>query len=140
MFDQILLAIDGSEPSMHAAKVAGDLVRAVDAKELRIVIAYEPVPAYLGEPDLSRTINDRMSESKSILQEAEEAVGEVPAKLENELLQGHMAETIIDVAMTQHSDLIVMGTRGLGRLAGAFLGSNSQKVIHEAPCPVLLVK
>jgi nucleotide-binding universal stress UspA family protein len=44
------------------------------------------------------------------------------------------------VAAVQKSDLIVMGSRGLGRLAGAVLGSNSQKVVSHAPCPVLIVR
>ena len=140
MFDKILLAVDGSEQALHAAKVAGDLVRSVKASELRIVIAYEPVPAYLGEPNLQNTINARMNESQNTFQEAESVVGEVPAEIHSELIEGPIAEAIINVAETRNCDLIIMGSRGLGRLAGALLGSNSQKVVSEAPCPVLIVK
>jgi nucleotide-binding universal stress UspA family protein len=140
MFDKILLAVDGSEHAAHAAKVAGDLVRSVNAKELRIVIAYEPVPAYLGEPNLQRTIDARMSESQDILHEAENMVGDVPIEIHSELIEGPIADAIIDVASTRNSDLIIMGSRGLGRLAVALLGSNSQKVVSEAPCPVLIVR
>ena len=140
MFDKILLAVDGSEHALHAAKVAGDLVRSVKARELRIVIAYEPVPAYLGEPNLQRTIDARMSESQDTLREAEKAVGKIPAKIHSELIEGQAADAIINVAETRNCDLIIMGSRGLGRLAGVMLGSNSQKVVSEAPCPVLIVK
>ena len=140
MFDKILLAVDGSEHALHAAKVAGDLVRSVKARELRIVIAYEPVPAYLGEPNLQRTIDARMSESQDTLREAENAVGKIPAKIHSELIEGQAADAIINVAETRNCDLIIMGSRGLGRLAGVMLGSNSQKVVSEAPCPVLIVK
>jgi nucleotide-binding universal stress UspA family protein len=56
------------------------------------------------------------------------------------MIEGHIADAIIEVAKTHQSDLIVMGSRGLGRLAGALLGSNSQKVVSEAPCPVLIVR
>ena len=140
MFDQILLAVDGSEHALRAAQVAGDLVRSIKAKELRIVIAYEPVPAYLGEPNLSNTISARVTESQATLQEAENAVGEIPAEIHSELIEGQIADAIIDVAKTRNCDLIVMGSRGLGRLAGALLGSNSQKVLSEAPCPVLIVR
>jgi nucleotide-binding universal stress UspA family protein len=37
-------------------------------------------------------------------------------------------------------DLIVMGTRGLGRLPSLIMGSQSQKVVSQADCPVLLVR
>jgi nucleotide-binding universal stress UspA family protein len=46
----------------------------------------------------------------------------------------------VQVATTRKSELIVMGSRGLGRLEGALLGSNSQKVVSHAPCPVLIVR
>ncbi len=140
MFDKILLAVDGSEHALHAAKVAGDLVRSINAKELRIVIAYEPVPAYLGEPNLQKTIDTRMNESKDVLQEAENMLGKIPAEIHSELIEGKIADAIINVAEDQNCDLIIMGSLGLGRLASALLGSNSQKVVSEAPCPVLIVR
>ena len=140
MFEHILLAVDGSEHALHAAKTAGELARAVDAKELRIVIAYEPVPAYLGEPNLQNVINERLDESQKVLREAEDVVGETQAEIQSELIEGEIAEAILNVAATYHSDLIIMGSRGLGRLAGALIGSNSQKVVSHAPCPVLIVR
>ena len=115
-------------------------MRSSKAKELRIVVAYEPVPAYLGEPNLQRTIDTRMNESQDILQEAENMVGKIEAEIHSELIEGQIADAIINVAETRNCDLIVMGSRGLGRLAGALLGSNSQKVVSEAPCPVLIVR
>jgi len=140
MFEKILLAVDGSEHALNAAKVAGDLVRSVNARELRIVIAYEPVPAYLGEPNLQNTINARMNESQDVLHEAENMVGKIPTEIHSELIEGQIADAIINVAEARNCDLIIMGSRGLGRLAGALLGSNSQKVVSEAPCPVLIVR
>jgi len=140
MFEKILLAVDGSEHALHAAKVAGDLVRSVNAKELRIVIAYEPVPAYLGEPNSQNMLDARMDESQATLQEAENELGKIPAEIHSELLEGKIADAIINVAEARHCDLIIMGSLGLGRLASALLGSNSQKVVSEAPCPVLIVR
>ena len=64
MFETILLAVDGSEHGQHAAKTAGDLARAVKARDLRIVVAYEPIPAYLGEPNLSQAIAGTQNRSK----------------------------------------------------------------------------
>jgi len=140
MFDTILLAVDGSEHGQHAAKTAGDLARALKAKDLRIVVAFEPIPAYLGEPNLSQAIVARETQAKEILQKAQKVIGSVPAEVNTEMIEGSIAEAIMDVAVVQKSDLIIMGSRGLGRLAGAVLGSNSQKVVSHAPCPVLIVR
>jgi nucleotide-binding universal stress UspA family protein len=140
MFETILLAVDGSEHAQHAAKAAGDLARAVRAKDLRIMVAYEPIPSYLGEPNLSEAIQARKMESDGILRKAQEAIGSVPGELNTEMIEGSIAEAIIDVATVRKSDVIVMGSRGLGRPAGALLGSNSQKVVSHAPYPVLIVR
>ena len=140
MFDKILLAVDGSEHALHAARVAADLARTMDAKEFRIVVAYDFIPPYLGEPNLQYAIDARMDEAKSVLQNALNVVGELPCKIHTELIEGPSAEAVIDVAATRKSDVIVMGSRGLGKLAGLLLGSTSQKVVAHAPCPVLIVR
>ena len=140
MFDTILLAVDGSEHGQHAAKTAGDLARALKAKDLRIVVAFEPIPPYLGEPNLSQAIVARETQANEILKKAQEVIGSVPAEVNTEMIEGSIAEAIMDVAAVQKSDLIIMGSRGLGRLVGAVLGSNSQKVVSHAPCPVLIVR
>jgi len=140
MFKNILLAVDGSEHALHAAKIAAELARSTNAKILRIVIAFEPVPPYLGEPNLQTAISARMQEAETILQKAMDAVGDIPGEVHTEILEGTPAEAILDVAKTRKSDVVVMGSRGLGRLQGALLGSQSQKVVRHAPCPVLIVR
>jgi nucleotide-binding universal stress UspA family protein len=140
MFDKILLAVDGSEHSLRAAKTAGDLARAMNAQHVRIVVAYDPIPPYLGEPNLQHAIDARLRTASVILEEAIRVVGDVSAEVHSELIEGSAAEAIIDVADTRGSDLIVIGSRGLGRIAGAVLGSTSQKVVAHASCPVLIVR
>lgn len=140
MFQEILLAVDGSDHALHAVEVAAELARSLKSKNLRIVVAYDPIPPYLGEPNLQQAIDARLKEAQKILEKAGEAVGEIPAEIHTELIEGSPAEAILEVAKTRKSDLIVMGSRGLGRLAGALLGSNSQKVVSHAPCPVLIAR
>jgi nucleotide-binding universal stress UspA family protein len=140
MFEKVLLAVDGSEHALHAARIAADLARAMNSKDFRIVVAYDFIPPYLGEPNMQYAIDARMEEAKSILQNAVKAVGELPCKIHTELIEGSIAEAIIDVATTRKSDVIVMGSRGLGKLAGLLIGSNSQKVVAHAPCPVLIIR
>lgn len=140
MFERILLAVDGSDHGYNAARVAADLARAMRSERLRIVVVYASIPPYLGEPNLQQAINARLDEAQAILQKAQEVVGDVPAEVHTELIEGEAAESIIEVAKTRNSSVIVMGSRGLGRLAGLVLGSTSQKVVTHAPCPVLIVR
>jgi nucleotide-binding universal stress UspA family protein len=140
MFEHILLAVDGSAHALRAARVAGDLARAMNSKTLRIVVAYDGIPAYLGEPNLQIAIESRLREAQEILQKAEEAVGKIPAEIHTELIEGSPAEAIIEVAKTRNCDVIVMGSRGMGTLTGLVLGSTSQKVVSHAPCPVLIIR
>jgi len=52
---------------------------------------------------------------------------------------GDYADEILDVAKAEEASMIVMGRRGLGRVREALLGSVSQKVLHHAPCTVVIV-
>lgn len=140
MFDNILLAVDGSEHGSHAAKVAGDLARATKAQTLRMIVVYDPVPPNLGEPNLSQAIAERQQEAQDIVDHSIQEVGDIPGEIHTELIEGQIAEKIVDVASIRNSDVIVMGSRGRTGLASALLGSNSQKVVSHAPCPVLIVR
>ena len=139
MFERIVLAVDGSDQAVRAAKVAADLARCMKS-ELWVVVVYDPIPSYLGEPYLQNVIDARLPEAQEVLKKAVDTVGDMPGEIHTEILEGNSAEAIIKVAKTRKSDVIVMGSRGLGRLAGMLLGSTSQKVVSHAPCPVLIVR
>lgn len=140
MFAKILLAVDGSDHALHAAKMAGDLARNMKSEGVRIVVAFSHIPAYLGEPNMQNAIDARLKEADKILQAALDAVGEIPGEIHTELIEGSPAEAIINVATTRNSDLIVMGSRGKGTLEGLLLGSTSHNVVSHAPCPVLIIR
>ncbi len=140
MFDKILLAVDGSDHALHAARIAADMARGMKPKELRIVVAYDTIPMYLGEPNMQFAIDSRKTEADEILNAAIKEIGQVPSEIHTEIIEGSPAEAIINVAETRKSEIIIMGSRGLGRLAELVLGSTSQKVVAHAHCPVLIVR
>ena len=140
MFEKILLAVDGSENSLHAAREAGDLARAMKSEILRIVVAFDGIPGYLGEPNMEQAIEARMKAANGILQKAQDAVGKIPGEIHTELIEGSPAEAIINVAKTRGSTVIVMGSRGMSAIAELVLGSTSHKVVSHASCPVLVVR
>ncbi len=140
MFDKILLAVDGSDHALHAARIAAEMARGMKPKEFRVVVSYDAIPLYLGEPNMQYAIDSRKKDAEEILGSALKEVGELPCEIHTELLEGDSATAIIDVATIRKSEIIIMGSRGLGRLAGLVLGSTSQKVVAHAPCPVLIVR
>jgi len=128
--------MDSSNSAFQAARVAGDLARAVETRELQILIAQERV----AESITQNTIHTQLEKTEEILQRAEEAVGKVPAHVYSEMVEGQITETVLNTAKTRRSDLIIMGAEGMGRLTGALLGINGQRIVSESPCPVLIVK
>ncbi len=140
MFDNILLAVDGSDHSMRAAQYAGELARALHSGMVRIVVAFEPIPDYLGEPNRQQAIDARLEKANAILQNAQQRVGKTSGEVHTELIEGSPAEAIISVARTRATAVIIMGSRGLSNMAELVLGSTSHNVVSHAPCPVLIVR
>lgn len=140
MFNNILIGIDGSEHAYNAAKIAGDMARNLKAGTLWVVVCYDPIPAFMGASILDDIIAERMMEAEEILGKALDIIGSIPGELQTQVLEGPPAEAILAVAEARKNDLIIMGTRGLGKIAGLLIGSQSQKVVTHANCPVLLVR
>lgn len=139
MFNNILLAYDGSEKSHTAAQVAAGLARQQAQPSLWLVTVVDSIPAGLGEPNVSQLIEERKLAALQRIDEAKQVIGE-GVETKQEILFGSVAETVINVAETRQCDLIVMGSRGLGPLRALLLGSQTQKVVNLAQCPVLVVK
>lgn len=108
----------------------------METRELQILITQERV----AESITQNTMNTELDRTQEILQRAEDAVGNVPARIYSELVEGQITETVLNTAKTRRSDLIIMGAEGMGRLTGALLGINGQRIVSESPCPVLIVK
>ena len=139
MFKHILIGVDGSDHALRAARLAGDMARLTNA-DLRIVVSFDPVPNYLSEPFMQETLSNRLKQADVILEPAVAEVGSIPGNLKTEILEGPPAEAILNVAEAREIDLIVMGTRGRGRFTSVLLGSQSQKVVAHACCPVMLIR
>lgn len=139
MFKNILIAFDGCDHAIKAAQIAGDMARSMEA-DLVIVTAFDPIPSYLGEPNRQNVITAHMDKAEKAVEKGQQEVGQINGKVEKELLEGPAAEAILHVAEVRGNDLIIMGTRGAGGLKSLLLGSQSQKVVSHAPCPVLLVR
>jgi nucleotide-binding universal stress UspA family protein len=141
MFKNILIPVDGSDHAIHALDVACDLAQKYGAT-LCLVHASPPLftDVMMSEADIEAILMLRTQAGEAVLQRAKEHAEVCVSDITTELREAPDAEAILEVAATHNCDLIVMGTRGLGRLAGLLLGSVSQKVVQHARCPVLLVR
>ena len=138
MFKNILLAFDGSECSDKALICARSMAEQYQAT-LWLVHVFSHTSELLGGEDFEKLFAKRKCAGQVVLDGALEKLGEPAFDLRQELMEGPEAESILKVAGTCQSDLIVMGTRGLGTLKGLLLGSVSRKVIHYSTCPVMVV-
>jgi len=139
MFKKILLATDGSPHAQEAQKYAQDLALRDDAQVI-IVYAFPPVPAYLGEPELGRFIGQHVAEGQQVANQAAERLREAGVDVVVEVLEGPAADAILRTAAGRRCDLIVMGSRGQGKLRSLLLGNVSHRVLAHAHVPVLVVR
>ena len=138
MFNNIVLAFDGSEYSHKALQSARAIAERFEAT-LWLVHVFRNPSDLLGYTDYEKLYARRKSAAQAVLDDARLKFGTTTFIVNEELHEGLEAESILKVAESRKADLIVMGTRGLGTVKGLLVGSVSRKVIHYALCPVMVV-
>ncbi len=145
MFKSIVVGTDGSDTAKQAVKQAIDLANSVGAS-IALVSAYEPVSdsrlkrESVDVPkELSWMVNPR-EDVDNTLKEAAEEVEAGGVKVEVFARQGDPADSILDVAEEQGSDLIIVGNKGMTGAKRFVLGSVPNKVSHHAPCSVMIIR
>ncbi|MFO7274611.1 MAG: universal stress protein [Bacillota bacterium] len=144
---KILLATDGSESSLAAARIAGQLASLQkDAQVIVLYVAHVPRAYYAVDefgnkvtPEVPMDVLIRRT-GEPILRKTVAALGLPESQVVTEVQVGEPAEEIVDYARLEQVDLIVMGSRGLSPIKELLLGSVSDKVLRTAPCPVLIAR
>ena len=144
---KILLATDGSEEAKLAFASAADLSEKT-ASELHVVyvghmplVSYEAPGATTLDPDLWRRMHeDAEQEARTKLDEQVQRVGKTGEVAEMHTRLGRPDAEIVGLADELGAGLIVLGSRGLGPLRRALMGSVSDSVVRHAHCPVLVVR
>ena len=141
-FKTILVTTDFSETSCKAIAPALLLARKLGAK---IIVAHvsEPFMPFVGEHYVPV---DLEAMNKSIQARAREDLEQFVAKhfgtdvvVEPATAIGVPHAEIVKLAQDHHADLVVMAMHGRGFVAHALLGSNTERVLRRAPCPVLVI-
>lgn len=146
-FNAILVATDGSEPSLRAVDVAARMAASENTPlYLLNVIRDMQFPQALSRmAEVERLVGTRSDVlnyvADKILKDAKQRAKKAGAKtVEPVTANGDPASCIVETANERGADLIVVGTRGLGGVAGALLGSVSRKVSNIAEQNVLIVR
>lgn len=138
MIQKILVAIDGSSHAHAAMAYAIDLAERYGAS-LCLLHAFPHVSDLLGHPEYERLLDARVLIGQTLLDAARKEIGDTVA-VETQLVEGPPAPALLRIAADKGYDLIVIGSRGHGGIAGLLLGSVSSIVAQRAPCPVLITR
>jgi universal stress protein A len=135
---RILVAVDDSAPSLWAVQVAGELAQKLGA---RIVLLHvvTPCTAVLDIPITAEVLNEGARRQGAALLHRLGRLLPVSIDYDSLQLDGVAADEIVTAAEDSEVQMIVMGTRGAGRLSHFLLGSTAEAVIRQASCPVLTV-
>jgi nucleotide-binding universal stress UspA family protein len=144
----ILVAVDGSTQAIKATEIAADLAQCSGAK---LVVLHVVTPIFGGERDelaelarmehMERTEYEMLQErGRAIVESAEfSARRKGVTSVEPVVEVGDPAGVIVKLTRARSADLVVVGRRGHGTLAGLLLGSVSNKIVQLADAPCLVV-
>jgi nucleotide-binding universal stress UspA family protein len=156
MFKKLLVALDGSENSARASQAATELAEKLKA-ELIVLHAITPPALYyhtetspegpvIEPPTHEKEIDLYLEYARRVgrgivdptVSEAKKRGITVKADLPE--ATSSLVETIVNQAVKENADLIIVGTRGLGGFKKLLMGSVSNGVVSHAHCPVLVIR
>jgi nucleotide-binding universal stress UspA family protein len=138
---RILVATDGSREAELALTTAADLAKSTDS-ELHVLHVGEVPLVYHPERHAYRAVYEEHEKEAQQLLEAQvqRIEGASATEAQAHLRIGRADEEIVELAQSIEAGLIVMGSRGHGRLRRALVGSVSESVVRHAHCPVTIVR
>ncbi|MGB3683644.1 MAG: universal stress protein [Rubrobacteraceae bacterium] len=141
-FRRILVPVDESRPSQNSLSVAAGMAR---ASEATVVLAHVAEMSYSQDRDEmlatygEHVVEDFRRYGEDLLKNTAESETFSGIKVETETLFGDPARALMELAGQKAIDAIVMGSHGRGTWGTMIVGSVSQRVIHEAKVPVVIV-
>jgi nucleotide-binding universal stress UspA family protein len=151
LFSNILVPIDGSEPSFHAAQVAINIANKFNSEIIVLYVVVSPskseyanLTGLVTPKQIDMIIENAKKESKNWFKRIEDIVKEKGShiKISTRVILTGVAVygEVIEYAQQKSVDLIVIGTRGRSGIKKLLLGSTASGVVTYAHCPVLVTK
>lgn len=143
---RLLVPIDGSDASKKAGEKAIEIARRYDSEIVFLTVVNMPPIFKYTEYNYSSDINydnimrNNIEVETKMLNDTIEKMDLEGIRFEKKIVMGEPYEEILKDANESEYDYIVMGRRGYSKITRFFVGSVTQRVISEAPCPVIVVK
>ena len=134
----ILVATDGSEPAAQALEVAIQLARDTGAA-LEVLSVRQPRPVGRAGSGPAILETEEAHGAEHIAERAAEHAREAGIDATPHTGHGDVVDVIGESAGSLGADLLVVGSRGMGPLSGAVLGSVSHALVHRSPVPLTIV-
>jgi nucleotide-binding universal stress UspA family protein len=141
MFTKILVPADGSDNSYRALEAALVFSEKLGSS-ISVVNVMEQVPITHIESEklLSELLEAYKKENQEILSKCSDIAHQKGITIKTVLLQGNPAPVILDYIKKENFDLVIMGSRGMGKFKELILGSVSSKIMHHSPCAVMIIR
>lgn len=140
---RILVPVDGSDNALRALKYAVELRNLYrDAVELHVINVQRRIASGAVRMFVSQDVLDdyHREEGDKALASARQFLASAGVPFECHIVLGEEAECIARYAKEHACRVIVIGTRGMGRLGNLLLGSVASRVLHLSEVPVTLIK
>ncbi len=137
MFKKILVPLDGSQLSQRALEPAIAMSKQVGAE---LLLMRTPVVDTLSFAATGSKLAEAHNDALVYLETIRKSNEQPDLNIQTQIVEGDVAGAIVDTALSEQADLIVMSTHGYSGLTRWVLGSVTEKVLRSAPCPVLAVR
>lgn len=144
MYQNVLVAVDGSETAGQVLREAIQLARALSS-HIRVIHVINSIPWIVqGAPEaIEERIDELRGTGESIVHEAKTAVRQAGVEVDDKLIEAlgdHAGQVIVAEANDWPAELIVCGTHGRHGLRRLLVGGDAEYIVRHSPVPVLLVR
>lgn len=143
----ILIATDGSDQAIAATRFVRTLANPATLGRVTVMAVIRPITTspFITMTSVSQDVWDSINVSaensaKAAIQKVVDALAGIAPQTDTLIRSGSPADEIVHTAKELDVDMIVIGSRGWGEIRSVLLGSVSERVLHIAHCPVLIVR
>jgi nucleotide-binding universal stress UspA family protein len=141
LFSKILVPVDASKHSYEALSAALKLSKSIGSEVTVIhIMEYVPKIYIQSQKQFDELLEAQNNYGKKVLNKCLTQAKEAGTTIKTQLQEGDPATVILEGTSAGKYDLIIMGSRGLGKFKKLLLGSVSSKVVNHATCSVLLIR